>query len=453
MLVDNRLLDYVKKNLDNFCSDIVRLVSQPSVSARNEGIEECASLLEEMMKEIGIKAKVLRLQGAAPLVYGEITSSKSSKTIMFYNHYDVQPEDPKELWQTDPFKGTIKDGRIYGRGVADDKGELISRLKVVQTYLDLYGEVPCNFKFCFEGEEEIGSMHLKSYVDENPDLFRSDALFWEFGEIDLAGRPHISLGMKGIIYLELRIKELDHDVHSSAAAVLPSAAWKLVRLLNIIKDENERILVPGWYDNIRNLTEEEEKLIEEQEFDHENYLKALGAKSFLHGMTPNLAKKALALRPTANIAGILSGYTGAGSKTVLPHEALCKIDFRIVPDQDPEDLLNKLKVYLAEKGFGDVEVKVESFERAARTNFNEKIVSSASLAAEKIFKIKPTIHLSSPGTGPLYVFTDKYNVPAVSMGISSTDSMIHAPNENIRIENLEKGIVWFCETIDEFLKS
>jgi len=450
-MLDNRFKDYVETHINDFAMDVVRLVSQPSVSARREGLEECASLVERMMREAGLKTRILRLEDAPPLVYGEIGSSKSEKTILFYNHYDVQPEEPRELWKTDPFKGEIREGRIYGRGASDDKGEFVSRLKLVESYLNVYGETPCRFKFCVEGEEEIGSKHLDQYVSRNSDLFKSDAVFWEYGEIDLTGRPSIALGMKGMIYLELRIKELDFDAHSSTAAVLPSAPWKLVRLLNAIKDENERILIPGWYDNVENISEEEELLLKSQDFDSQSFLKAHGARSFIGGMTSEQAKKALALRPTANIAGIYSGYTGPGSKTVLPCEAFAKMDFRLVPDQDPQDLLEKLRKYLNEKGYGDVEIRVESMERAARTSFKDPFVLSAKEAAEYVFGTKPVIKISESGTGPLYVFTHRYKVPAVVMGVSSTDSMIHAPNENLRIENLKKGIMWFAETVERYL--
>ncbi len=450
-LVDKRLVEYVNNNIERFAGDVARLVSQPSVSARKEGLEECAELVRKMMEEVGVRARILKYQDAAPLVYGEISSSKSSKTVLFYNHYDVQPEDPRELWNSDPFKGEIRDGRVYGRGASDDKGELVSRLKLVESYVKTFGEPPCNFKFCVEGEEEVGSVHLHEYVERNSELFRSDAVFWEYGEIDLAGRPSIALGMKGMIYLEFRVKELEADAHSSAAAVLPSAPWKLVRLLNILKDENERILVPGWYDHVENISEEEEAVLKEQEFDAESFLKAYGAKSFVGNMNAEQAKKALALRPTANIAGIHSGYTGPGSKTVLPSEAFCKIDFRLVPEQDPQDLMEKLRKYITEKGFGDIEIKVESMERAARTSFKDPFVRAAREAAQAVFGVKPILKLSEAGTGPLYVFTKRYGVPAVVMGVSSTDSMIHAPNENLRIENLRKGILWFAETVERYI--
>lgn len=449
-MTDERIARYVMENTDRFASDVARLVSQPSVSARKEGIEECAKLVEGMLQEVGAKTRVLRLEGAAPLVYGEIASGKSGKTILFYNHYDVQPEEPVELWRSHPFRPEIRDGRLYGRGATDDKGELVSRLKLIEAYMKVYGGPPCNVKFCFEGEEEVGSVHLPEYVSRYGDLFRADAVFWEYGEVDEQGRPYVYLGMKGMIYLEFVLRCLDSDQHSSTAAVLPSAPWRMVRMLNIIKDENERILVPGWYDGVEGLNEDDMKVLDEQAFDGEAYLRGHGAKNFLGGMTPEQAKKALVQRPTANIAGIWAGYTGLGSKTVLPKEIHCKMDFRLVPNQDPNDLLSKLKSYLAEKGFGDVEVEVESMEPAARTSARDPLARAAVVAGEKVWGKRPNVMLSSPGTGPFYLFA-KGGASVVSMGMGATDGGMHAPNENLRLDYMQKGILWFAETIETYL--
>ncbi|HKT22946.1 MAG TPA: M20/M25/M40 family metallo-hydrolase, partial [Nitrososphaerales archaeon] len=204
-MVSQNFEKYVKDNLDGFAKEVIRLASQRSVSARNEGVEECSVLVEKMLKEIGATTKVLKLDGVAPLVYGEMKSKKGGKTVMFYNHYDVQPEEPLELWKSPPFKPEIRDGAIYGRGVSDDKGELVSRLKLVEAFLKADGDIPCNVKFCFEGEEEVGSPHLEEYVNRYPDLFKSDAVIWEYGKIGSDGTPVVGLGVKGMIYLELTV--------------------------------------------------------------------------------------------------------------------------------------------------------------------------------------------------------------------------------------------------------
>ncbi len=449
-MVSSKFARYVDDNVDGFAQDIIRLASQPSVSARKEGIEECAALVEEMVKETGADCKVLKLEGAPPLIYGEIKSKRSDKTIMFYNHYDVQPEEPLELWKSPPFKPEIRDGAIYGRGVSDDKGELVSRLKIVESYLKSEGELPCSVKFCFEGEEETGSVHLGDYVSKYSDLFRADGVVWEYGTVDTSGAPMVTLGVKGMIYLEFVLKSLGQDAHSSYAAILPSAPWRIIRLLNMLKDDNERILVPGWYDHVSNLAEDELRVLQEMPFNADEFRETYGAKKFLGGMGDDQAKKALVQRPTGNIAGIWAGYQGPGSKTVLPKEIHVKMDFRLVPDQDPDDLWKKMRKYLDDNGFADVEMQLESMEPAARTSYKHPFAEAATRAAENIYGKKPIVELGSPGTGPLYLFTRRYNMPSVDIGVSALDGGIHAPNENLKLENLKKGMCWIAETMELF---
>ncbi len=450
-MVEKKFEEYVHSNVNRFTRDVAKLATQPSVSARNQGVEDCAELVEKMMRDVGIQTRVLRKEGVAPLIWGELKGNNSNKTILFYNHYDVQPEEPLELWNTPPFKPEFKEGRLYGRGVSDDKGELVSRLKLLESYIKVKGEPPCNVKFCFEGEEEVGSVHLDDYVSQNQELFRADAVFWEWGGVDDEGRPIVGLGVKGMIYLELILKSLDIDAHSSFAAALPSAPWRLIRLLNIIKDEDERVLVPGWYDGVENLTEEEERVLEEEPFDEVGFKRRYGARSFVGGIRGSQAKKALSRRPTANIAGIWAGYTGPGSKTVLPKEIHCKMDFRLVPNQDPEELFGRFTSYLKERGYGDVVVQLESMLPAARTSFRDPFAQASIKAGEEVFGKKSVVRLSEPGTGPLCIFTQRYKIPAVSIGISPPDNAIHAPNENIRLDLFEKGILWLAETTENYL--
>ncbi|HUI00065.1 MAG TPA: M20/M25/M40 family metallo-hydrolase [Nitrososphaerales archaeon] len=451
MPLDKTVADYIHDNQTRFVKEIVRLASQPSVSARKEGIDECAALVESMLESIGAKTKLLQLPGAAPLVYGEIASSRSSKTVLFYNHYDVQPEVPLELWRSPPFKPEVREGRLYGRGVSDDKGELVSRLKLIESYVEATGEPPCNVKFCFEGEEEVGSTHLEEYVNRDPDLFRSDAVIWEYGKIDGEGRAVVGLGVKGMIYLELTVRSLSQDAHSMYAAALPSAVWRLNRLLSLIKDSNERILIPGWYDKVQDLADDELRLLEEQPSEAKELLSTYGSKDFAGGMSLAQAKKALVARPTANVAGIWAGYTGPGSKTVLPAEAHCKMDFRLVPNQEPDELYAKFVAYLNANGFADVEIQRETMEPAARTSYKSDLAQAAIKGAKEVFQKDPIIELSSAGTGPLYIFTRRYKVAGLDIGISPVDSALHSPNENIRLDYFERGMLWLGQTLENFL--
>jgi acetylornithine deacetylase/succinyl-diaminopimelate desuccinylase-like protein len=448
-LVDSKFDKYVSENLGDFVNDVIRLAMQPSVSARKEGIDECGSLVETMLKEIGATTRLLKIEGAAPLVYGELRSDKGGKTILFYNHYDVQPEEPLELWKSPPFKPEIRDGVLYGRGVSDDKGELVSRLKVVESFLKS-GSLPCNVKFCFEGEEETGSVHLRDYLAKYGELFKADGVIWEYGTVNAKGIPIVTLGVKGMIYVEFVLRSLSQDAHSRYAAALPSAPWKMVRMLNLLKDENERILVPGWYDRVTEPSDDDLGVLQAMPFDGAEFKKNFGAENMLGGMSDDQAKKALVQRPTANIAGIWSGYSGPGSKTVLPMEIHARMDFRLVPDQDPEDLWKKLRKYLDDNGFADVEMNLESMEPAARTPYRDPFAQAAITAAEKTYGARPIVELGSPGTGPLYLFTRNFKMPSVDIGVSSDDSAIHAPNENLNVENFRKGIIWIAEMMEVF---
>jgi acetylornithine deacetylase/succinyl-diaminopimelate desuccinylase-like protein len=451
LTLDPAIRDYIHDNQDRFLKDIARLSSQPSVSATNEGVEECALLVKKMIEEIGGTTRLLRLDGVAPLVYGEIVKPGSSKTVLFYNHYDVQPVEPLSLWKSPPFEPEIRDGRMYGRGVSDDKGQLVARLKLIESYLKVKGEPPCNIKFCFEGEEEVGSGHLDQYVAKNAEMFKSDAVLWEYGSINAEGRPVVSLGVKGMIYVELVVKTLNRDAHSMYAAALPNPVWRLVQLLSILKDSKGRILVPGWYDHLTGLSADELKVLREEPFEAEDLLSIYGAKGFAGGISADDAKMALVTGPTGNIAGIWGGYTGQGSKTVLPSEVHVKMDFRLVPGQDPDELYGSFTRYLASNGFSDVTVQKMTMEPAARTSYTSPWAQAAIRAARDVFGVKPVIELSSPGTGPLYVFSRRYRADAVDMGFAPHDDAIHAPNENIRLDYLEKGMVWMGQTIEDYI--
>ena len=228
-----KIISHVDRNMPGLISDLQTLIRQPSVSARNQGIEQCATLVARMLKKSGIKSEILRLKGVAPLVFGEVKSKKNpNRTILFYNHYDVQPAEPFELWDDPPFSGKIKGNKIFGRGSADDKGELITRIKAVEAFLKETGDVPCNVKFVVEGEEEIGSTHIEQYLKKFQTKFSCDGVIWEFGYVDAKSRPIIGLGMKGLLYVELTAQESIRDAHSSLAVIIKNPAWRLIEALN-----------------------------------------------------------------------------------------------------------------------------------------------------------------------------------------------------------------------------
>jgi acetylornithine deacetylase/succinyl-diaminopimelate desuccinylase-like protein len=431
----------VDAGMDGLVSDLQTLVRQPSVSAKNTGLVQCANLVAGMMHKAGIRSEVLYLdddKNVPPIVYGEVRSkSNPKKTILFYNHYDVQPEEPLELWDDEPFSAVVKGGKVFGRGSADDKGELITRIKAVEYYLKATGDVPCNVKFMVEGEEEIGSVHVEQYLEKYKEKMACDGVIWEFGYVDAKDRPIVSLGMKGLLYVELIAKGPSRDAHSSLAVLIENPAWRLVSALKALRDPSGRILVKDWYKDVRSFTKQERAVIAKEPFDDKEFKKEYGISKFVANARGVDVKKALVGMPTCNIAGFVSGYTGPGAKTVLPAEATVKIDFRLVPDMMPDRQLARLRKYLKEKGFGDVEVRLIHGEAAARTPISDPFVKKVEEAAKEAFG-SAVLSVSAAGTGPMYSFVKVLKAPCISVGSTHMFARIHSPNEFARIDLLNK---------------
>ncbi len=447
-------LKHVDSNMSNLISDLQTLIRQPSVSAKNEGLEECAKLVKKLLKKSGLKSEILRLKkGVAPIVYGEIKSKQNStKTLMFYNHYDVQPAEPFDLWDDPPFSGTRKGNKIFGRGATDDKGELITRIKAVEACLKTTGDVPCNIKFVIEGEEETGSAHIEEYLKKYRKKFSCDGVIWEFGYVDVKNRPIIGLGMKGLLFVELSTKESIIDAHSSLAVLIKNPAWRLIDAVKTLRDPNGKILIKDWYNEVTPFSKKDLELIRKEPFDENVFKKEFGIKSFVGNKKGMDAKKALAGGATCNIAGFVSGYTGDGAKTVLPGDALVKIDFRLVPKMDPKKQIMRLKKHLKSKGFSDVKIKVFHGEAAARTSSSEPFVTQVKDAADKSYG-KSILNVSNAGTGPMYPFVDILKAPCISIGSTYMFSRIHSPNEFARVDLLKKTTKCICLIMENFGKS
>lgn len=444
-------IKYIDANMGDLISDLQLLIRQPSVSAKNEGIEECAKLVQKLLKKSGIKSEVLRLKkNVAPIVYGEIKSKQNpSKTLMFYNHYDVQPAEPFDLWDDPPFSGIRKGNKIFGRGSSDDKGELITRIKAVEAYLKTTGDVPCNIKFVIEGEEEIGSAHIEDYLKKYKKKFSCDGVIWEFGYVDSKNRPIIGLGMKGLLFVELSVKESVRDAHSSLAVLIKNPAWRLIDAIKTLRDSDGKILIKDWYKEVTPLSKNDLEIIQKEPFDETVFKKEFGIKSFVGDKKGMAAKKALVGDATCNIAGFVSGYTGDGAKTVLPGEALVKIDFRLIPKMDPKKQVLRLKSHLKSKGFSDINIKVFHGEAAARTNSSDPFVSHVKNAADKSFG-ESILNVSNAGTGPMHPFVEILKAPCISIGSTYMFSRIHSPNEFTRIDLLKKTTKCMCLIMNNF---
>ena len=451
----------IDSGMKHLVADLQALIRQPSVSAKNEGMNDCARLVAQLMKNAGIQTEILKLdkQGdhekrdTPPVIFGEVRSkaNPNSKTLLFYNHYDVQPVEPVELWKEDPFSGKVKGGRIYGRGSADDKGELITRVKAVEFLLKKYGDLPCNIKFVVEGEEEIGSVHIRKYLLKYKHKFAADGVIWEFGYVDTNSRPIISLGMKGLLYVELVAKGPSQDVHSSLAVLIENPAWQLVQALSSLRSKNGEILIDDWYKEVRQFTREELELISNEPFDDQEFRDQHGQEKFVNNILGKEAKKALVGMPTCNIAGLISGYTGNGPKTILPSTALAKLDFRLVPDMDPKTQFNRLKTHLKRNGFSDlIEIGFIHGEWAYRTPIGNPMLTLVKDSAAEAFGTNPIISISSSGTGPMHSFASFLNTPCVSVGSTYIHSRMHSPNEFARIDFLKMATKCMVNIIEGF---
>jgi acetylornithine deacetylase/succinyl-diaminopimelate desuccinylase-like protein len=449
----------VESDIDTLTSQLQQLIRVPSVSAKKQlTITKCAKLVSEIMSKAGIKSELLKLdynsEEIAPIVYGEVKSKNNpdGKTILFYNHYDVQPPEPIELWDDDPFSGKIDGNLIFGRGASDDKGELITRIKAVQYFLDETGDVPCNVKFLIEGEEEVGSSHLEKYLIKYKQKFSCDATIWEFGYIDENETPIISLGMKGLLCVELHAICANADLHSSLAVLVENPAWRLVHALKTIRDENGTITIKNWHEDIRDFSAEELECIKQEDFDISDFKKNYGLSNIFNENDTEKMKKASVGGVTSNISGLFSGYIGEGSKTVLPSKAMAKLDFRLVPEMKPKKQFELLRDHFDSNGFKDIQLKFLSGEPACRIPVNNEFVKLVEASAlEEFGKVIKSI--SSAGTGPMWYFNSILKCPCVGIGCTYKYSRIHSPNEFVRIDLIKKTTKCIGNIIERFGKS
>lgn len=446
------LREACQREFDRALGELQRLVRQPSVAAQGVGIPETVRLVTELVEASGGTVRVLT-EGVPgnPVIYAEF-DGESDKTLLFYNHYDVQPAEPLDEWTTPPFGGEVKDGHIYGRGTSDNKGEIAARLAAIRAVRAVNGgKLPCKVKFMIEGEEEIGSPALYPALDRYADLFKADACIWEFGDVDRAGRPQLYGGVKGMAYMQVWVKHAEVDMHSSLAAVVDNPAWRLNWALSSIKAPDGKVLVEGFYDGITDPTETQRAVAAQIPFSAEGLKQVYGIHRPLlteqFGLEPI---DALVFRPTCTICGLESGYTGAGSKTVLPKQAQAKIDCRLVPGQDPQAILAGFRRHLAERGFTDVELELLSGQKAFWTDPSHPFVDLVIRTARDAWGAEPVYNLSSAGTGPMYPFGTLLNVPVVSTGSGFYGSRAHAPNESIRLADFAKGILHMALLLDQF---
>lgn len=426
---------------------LVRLCQQPSIAAEGRGMSEAAQLVESMLRDIGASTKRIETDGY-PVIYGEL--GEGGSTLAFYNHYDVQPADPLEEWESDPFAAEVRDGILYARGVADNKGNIVARMAAVDAYLRAHGRLPERVKFIIEGEEEIGSPHLEQFAEQNQELIQADGCIWEAGYSDPQGRQEVYLGVKGILYVELATEQANVDLHSMWASIVPSAPWRLLHALRAIKDEQDHISVEGFYERVQAPSPSDLGALQQMPIDEADWRSQLGLSAFINELSGQPLLRKHIFQPTANICGMWSGYTGKGMKTVLPHEARAKIDFRLVPDQDPHELFDLLVTHLRRCGFGDVQVSLLAAEHPARTAPDDPFALLMVDTVADVYDQTPVVYPIVPGTGPMYALCQRYGIPAVSVGVGNADSRNHAPNENIYLNDFYQGIRLMAAVLERF---
>lgn len=441
---------YLETHLNDSIAELARFVAQPSVAAQNLGLQEGAELTAEMLRRRGFHVEILVTDGA-PVVFGE-RQGRSDKTILFYNHYDVQPPEPLELWETPPFELSLRDGKAFGRGVSDDKGHLTARLFALDALLDTFGELPCNVKFIIEGEEETSSEHLYQFIRENRERLRADACIWEFGSVDHEDTPLQYLGLRGICYVELSVETASTDVHSGVGgSIFPNAAWRLVWALASLKGPDERIRLPGFYDNVRPPSPRDIELMAALPEVADEYKARYGVRQFLKGLTGGVELRVEEVfSPTCTICGLTSGYQGAGLKTILPARASAKVDFRLVPDQHPEQVLKALRQHLDAEGFSDVQITFLGGEPPARTDPDHPFVQLVCETARDVYDKPMRLIPMSGGSGPNAPFVHDLGLPVATAGLGYPDCRVHAPNENIRLDLYLKHARHIARVLTEF---
>ena len=417
------------------------------------GLTTMAAWVEEQMVSLGAQVERLPHEAAPDALLGLLGTG--DKTLLFYDHYDVQPVDPLDEWLSPPFTPDVRDGLFFARGAADNKGDLVARLAALEVYQEMHGPLPYTVKFLVEGEEETGSKSFHDIVERNRDKLAADGCIWEGQGIDHAGRPALVFGAKGLAYVELNFRGLNEDQHSSFAVYAPSPAWHLIEALATLRGPDGRVLIDGFYDDVEPPSDQDLAILETFPFEEEAERERLGVEHFVGNVTGQEFLKRYFFEPTCNVAGIVSGYTVPGSsKTVLPKQAMAKLDMRLVPNQDPNDIVDKLRKHLDSRGYGDITIDTFSMEHPVRSEPGFPLGRAAIEAAEEVFQLPPAVAPMMIATGPMHVIARGLGVPTVSpAGVYRPTSDIHAPNENCRVDDYLKIIQYTVAYLDHFARA
>lgn len=436
--------DYVKNDLANQ----LPYLKLPSISTQNKGIPETVAYLVNQFKRLGAAEVKTFDEFRNPVVFA-FFKGNSDQTILFYNHYDVQPPEPLEEWHSNPFEPSIIGDCLIARGVSDDKGELMSRLSVI-SYFNEHGGLPCSLKFFVEGEEEIGSPDVDAYISRHADELTCDAMIWEGAGKNASEQFQVIAGAKGIASFDVSVETAQTDIHSSLAGYVDNAAWRLATGLASLIDSKHHIKVDHFFDDVPVLSDYEQKIIAELEsgFNASGTIKNFGLKN---GLTSNRPMYKIMNQPTLTINGLSAGYEGQGMKTIIPRKATAKMDCRLVPGQDPEHSVALIQAQLNQNGYPDLKVHFNLGEPGFRTNLEDDFVQQNLRVAKKVYGDKNVVLVpNQSGGGPMVAFYDYVKAPIVAVGVRNANDKRHAPNENIRIRDYAEASVFLATLLSEF---
>ena len=454
----NNVIDFVNVNRDRYLDELKGLLAIPSISALPEhasDVRRCAEWCAGEMSRIGLEHVRLIETPGNPVVYGDWQHAAGAPTILFYGHYDVQPVDPLELWESPPFEATVRDGEIYARGAADDKGQVFMHLKAVEAHLKQNGRLPVNMKFMIEGEEEVGSAHLDDFVRDHKDDLAGDVVVISDSTMFARGVPSICYGLRGLVYFQLDLRGSSTDLHSgSFGGAVANPAMVLAQVLTQMKDRGGRIKIPGFYDSVVPLTDEERQAWQTLPFNEKKYRKDFGIPK-VSGETGYSTLERTWARPTFEINGLLSGFTGEGAKTVLPAVAMAKVSMRLVPNQDPDKIAELFEAYVRKVTPKTVELKVTRMHggKPWMTSYDNAYVQAAARAIEQGFGQKPVLTREGGSIPVVSTFQEELGLPSVLFGVGLPDENAHAPNEKLDVSNFHNGIIASAILYDEIAKA
>jgi len=444
--------NYIESNKDRFLEELFELIRIPSISADAAYADDIQGAAEKIAKSLiaaGADNVAVEPTIGNPIVYGEKIIDPNLPTVLVYGHYDVQPSVPDELWNTPPFEPTVRDGNIYARGACDDKGQMFMHVKAFETMMNT-DSLACNIKFMIEGEEEVGSSSLGPYCEQNKEKLKSDVILISDTSMIANDTPSITTGLRGLAYVQVELTGPNIDLHSGVyGGAVGNPCNILCDMIAQLQDDNNKITIPGFYDDVEVLTADERKLMEQRPFDLGAYKEALEINE-IHGESGYSTIERTAIRPTLDVNGIWGGYTGEGSKTVLPSKAYAKISMRLVPAQDFEKITEQFSEYFKSIAPPSVEVKVTPFHggKPYVTPIDSIEYQAAAAALEESFDKKP-IPTRSGGSIPIVaLFEEILGVKSILMGFGLDSDAIHSPNEKFGLFNYYKGI----ETIPLFYK-